>query len=95
MLVISRRPGESVLVDGPAKIKVVRVTPDSVRLGIEADQQTGIWREELVTENGTPPSKAKRNRPGPGHLAGGIACGLVLLATYTAAIAELVIGWWF
>ncbi len=60
MLVISRRPGEEVVIDGPAKIKVVRVTPDSVRLAFEAPASTGIWRTELIKADDVPASLAGR-----------------------------------
>ncbi len=45
MLVISRKPGESIVV-GPATIKIVKLQGSSVRLGIDAPKHWGIYRQE-------------------------------------------------
>lgn len=49
MLVLSRRPNESVVVDGGIRITVVSVRGNQVRLGFEAPGNVGIFREELLT----------------------------------------------
>jgi len=48
MLVLSRKPGERILVGNDVVITVVRVGPNSVRLGIDAPGHMNIVREELV-----------------------------------------------
>ncbi len=48
MLVLSRKPGERILVGDEIRITVVRIGPNSVRLGIDAPGHMNIVREELV-----------------------------------------------
>ncbi|TVR50654.1 MAG: carbon storage regulator [Gemmatimonadales bacterium] len=48
MLVLSRRAGESVVLDGGIRITVVQVEGGVVRLGVEAPAEVGIFREEVV-----------------------------------------------
>lgn len=47
MLVLSRKPGERILVGKDVKITVIRVGPNSVRIGIDAPPEMNIVREEL------------------------------------------------
>ena len=47
MLVLSRKAGERILVGDDVTITVVRIGPNSVRVGIEAPRSTNIVREEL------------------------------------------------
>ena len=47
VLVLSRQCGE-VLVVGPIRVKVVRISPNAVRIGIEAPDDMKILREELL-----------------------------------------------
>ena len=48
MLVLSRRVGDSILLDGGIRIVVVSCDRGSVRLGIEAPPEVGIVRGELA-----------------------------------------------
>lgn len=48
MLVLSRRGGEAILIDGGIRIVVLSVDKRGVRLGIEAPESIQIQREELV-----------------------------------------------
>jgi carbon storage regulator len=51
MLVLSRRPGEAiVLPDLHITIQVVSVRPGVVRIGIQAPDDVTIWREELLAD---------------------------------------------
>jgi carbon storage regulator len=56
MLVLSRKPGEKILVELPGgetmEIVVVRIGPNTVRIGIDAPRTMNIRREELVSEGG-------------------------------------------
>lgn len=47
MLVLSRKSGERILVGDQVSITVVRIGPNSVRLGIDAPRSLSILREEL------------------------------------------------
>ncbi|MDH3222810.1 MAG: carbon storage regulator [Gemmatimonadota bacterium] len=48
MLILSRKPGDAVLIDGGIRVEVVSVDGTNVRLGIEAPSSVGIVREELA-----------------------------------------------
>lgn len=50
MLVLSRKPGERILVGDDIYITVVRIGPNTVRLGISAPGFMNIVREELIGE---------------------------------------------
>ncbi|MCR9197923.1 MAG: carbon storage regulator [Planctomycetaceae bacterium] len=47
MLVLSRKAGERILIGDDVAITVVRIGPNSVRVGIEAPKTMNIVREEL------------------------------------------------
>ena len=47
MLVLSRKPGERILIGEEITVTVVRIGPNNVRLGIEAPRAMNIVREEL------------------------------------------------
>ena len=49
-LVLSRKPGESLVIDGQAVITIVRATPGKVSIAITAPATTQVVREELLTE---------------------------------------------
>ena len=48
MLVLSRKPGERILIGDDITITVVRLGPNNVRIGIEAPTEMNIVREELL-----------------------------------------------
>ena len=47
MLVLSRKAGERILIGDDVAITIVRIGPNSVRVGIEAPRSMNIVREEL------------------------------------------------
>jgi carbon storage regulator len=47
MLVLSRRVGEAVVIDGGIRVKVAAVNGQTVRLAIEAPDDTRIDRQEV------------------------------------------------
>ena len=54
MLVLSRKEGERIIVNGPCVIEVVRIGPPgkgNVRLGITAEKNVPILREEIADES--------------------------------------------
>lgn len=51
MLIISRRVDETIVIDGPALIKVIELPQRGrVLIGIDAPKGTHIWRGELLPE---------------------------------------------
>lgn len=48
MLILTRKLGESILIDENIRIKVVQIKGKQVRLGIEAPNHMRIFREELT-----------------------------------------------
>ncbi len=52
MLVLSRKTNESIHIDGDIRIKVVAIQGNTVRLGIEAPDSVGIYREEIYVRVG-------------------------------------------
>ena len=47
MLVLSRKLGETLVIDGNITVKVIQVQGNAVRLGIEAPQQVPVHRAEI------------------------------------------------
>ena len=47
MLVLSRKPGERILIGDDVAVTIVRIGPNTVRLGIDAPKNLNIVREEL------------------------------------------------
>ena len=47
MLVLSRKPGERILIGDDVAVTIVRIGPNAVRIGIEAPRHMNIVREEL------------------------------------------------
>lgn len=50
MLVLSRKSGERILIGEDIKITIVRIGPNTVRLGIDAPGHLNIVREELCDQ---------------------------------------------
>ena len=49
MLILSRRPGDAILIDGGIRLVVIACDKRGVRLGIEAPTDVAIVREEIAT----------------------------------------------
>ncbi|RJE85634.1 carbon storage regulator [Paenibacillus sp. 1011MAR3C5] len=47
MLVLSRKVGESLIIDGDIEVTILDVTNDIVKVGIKAPKDIGILRKEL------------------------------------------------
>ncbi len=50
MLVLSRRKGESIVIDGNIELTVVRVDGDAVRIGFKAPSNVQILRSEVYED---------------------------------------------
>ncbi len=50
MLILSRKPGESIVIDGHIRVKVMRLEGDVVKLGIEAPVTVPVHRQEVYEE---------------------------------------------
>ena len=50
MLILSRKSGESIVIDGKIHVKVVRVEGDVVKLGIDAPVTVPVHRKEVYDE---------------------------------------------
>ena len=47
MLVLTRRPGEEIVIDGHIRLTVVSVRGDRIRIGIEAPPSVVVDRQEI------------------------------------------------
>ncbi|MEB2344434.1 MAG: carbon storage regulator CsrA [Deltaproteobacteria bacterium] len=47
MLVLTRRPGESLRIGADVRVTVVSVSPGHVRIGVEAPDAVAVHREEV------------------------------------------------
>lgn len=47
MLMITRRPGERILIGDDVTIEIVEITGGTVRVGISAPRELPVYREEL------------------------------------------------
>lgn len=66
MLVLSRKAGERILIGDDVAITVVRIGPNSVRIGIEAPRSMNIVREELCDFEPTKPQAQSEDVGNPG-----------------------------
>ena len=66
MLVLSRKLGEPILVSHcDLAVTVVAIEGKTVRLGIAAPAEVGVYREELWRQVCEQPSRGEYLRPGP------------------------------
>ncbi|HEX3800413.1 MAG TPA: carbon storage regulator CsrA [Verrucomicrobiae bacterium] len=50
MLILSRKPGESIVIDGRITVTVIRSEGDIVKLGIAAPREVPVHRQEVYEE---------------------------------------------
>ena len=68
MLVLTRGPGEEIVIDGTIRVVVVAVKGDRVRLGIQAPESVRVDRQEVharradLTGDGGTPIAAQTSR---------------------------------
>ena len=47
MLILSRKIGESLIIDGKIEVKIVDISGDKIKIGIEAPKEVSVFRDEL------------------------------------------------
>ena len=50
MLVLSRKPGESIIIGDDIKVTLIEIKGDNIKVGIEAPKEIPVWRDEIVSE---------------------------------------------
>jgi carbon storage regulator len=50
MLILSRKPGESIIIDGRITVRILRLEGDVVKVGIEAPMNVPVHRQEVYEE---------------------------------------------
>jgi carbon storage regulator len=50
MLILSRKPGESIVIDGRIIVKILRLDGDMVKVGISAPTEVPVHRQEVYDE---------------------------------------------
>jgi len=63
MLVLNRRPGESIAIGDGIRVTIVEVSGDRVKVGIEAPQHVVILRQELCDAVEAQNRAARQVRP--------------------------------
>jgi carbon storage regulator len=68
MLIITRRPGEKIMVGDDIVVHVIEIVGNSVRIGIEAPRSVPVYREEIwnaVREENRAAAEAAAGTPPP------------------------------
>jgi len=75
MLVLTRRAGESIMIDDKIELKVLKIRGSQVHLGIEAPRQAAVHRKEvwLRIQDGAAEGASADDRPSVKPLASGKA----------------------
>jgi carbon storage regulator len=60
MLVLSRKPSQSIMIGSDIKITIVKVERNQVRIGIEAPRDVTILRDELIETGHTDSNNASQ-----------------------------------
>ena len=50
MLILSRKSGESIVIDGRIKVTIIRIEGEAVKVGIEAPSEVQVHRQEVYDE---------------------------------------------
>ena len=61
MLVLTRKAGERILIDGGIVLVVTRIEPNRVAIGIEAPRAVGVHREEVAARMNPPASDQRKD----------------------------------
>ena len=49
MLALTRKKGESLIIDGKIEVKILEVHGDKVRIGVNAPKEITVFREEIYS----------------------------------------------
>lgn len=65
MLILSRKPGEKIMIGNDIVVMVLAVSGNQVRIGVEAPKEVSVHREEVQTriERETALAKARQQEP--------------------------------
>lgn len=50
MLILSRKAGESIIIDGRVVVKIMRLEGDVIKVGIEAPREIPVHRQEVYDQ---------------------------------------------
>lgn len=68
MLVLSRKRGESLVINGgPSKVTVIDIRGDKVRLGIDAEREVTVHRKEIADRIEAERIRRQSARTSAGH----------------------------
>ncbi|MEM7217618.1 MAG: carbon storage regulator CsrA [Pseudomonadota bacterium] len=70
MLVLTRRAGESIMIDNEIELKVLKIRGSQVHLGIEAPKQAAVHRKEVWLRIQDDSEVKSINPAGPARLSG-------------------------
>jgi carbon storage regulator len=70
MLVLSRKTGESISIDGDVRVKVLDIREGRVRLGFSAPPDVNIWRDEVRRSPAAHPAPCRECNEVEAFLAG-------------------------
>jgi carbon storage regulator len=48
MLVLARKPGESLIINDNIELKIIEISGDKIKIGIQASKDVRILRKELI-----------------------------------------------
>jgi carbon storage regulator len=65
MLILSRKLGESIVIDGRITVKIVRLAGDVIKLGITAPPEVPVHRQEVYDEIQTNNVEALTDKQSP------------------------------
>ena len=64
VLVLSRNPGEEIVINGDIIVRVLAVSGSQVKIGIEAPPEVKIFRREIYDQIAEAVQEASRGTPG-------------------------------
>ena len=50
MLILTRRPGEAIVINGDIRVRILSIEGERVKLGVEAPREVPVLRQELLDE---------------------------------------------
>lgn len=66
MLILSRKPGETLVINNEIEVKIIEISGDKVKIGIEAPKNVKILRQELSQTMDS--NKASTSKMSPSRL---------------------------